>query len=132
MQILFWVLFLLSVVKLCYADFYVLCDKGTNEVLSISDDISAFQISDEDKARLDIRQMKGSLQDYDLPESAQDYKLVGKKFVVNTQKISDRINAAETAREISAEQALIDRELKNDAIDKLSAKGVTLKNFNKE
>ena len=86
---------LLVITSNANADFVVLRDKASNEIIHIADKESDFQIAEADKSKLDVQEMNGSFEDIELEAPAQDYKLVNGKFVLNVKKISDRENEKE-------------------------------------
>ena len=65
---------------ICYADFIVYYDKDTSEVQYIVEkkNEKKVQLSDEDKDRLKTKVFQGRVEDYDLTEAYDDYKLQGK------------------------------------------------------
>ena len=103
------VLCFVFITSCAYADFFVYYDKSTDEIQFIVEQERKLHLSDEDKDRLKKKKMSGRIRDYDLIEAYTDYKLIGNHFVVNTQKISDRINAA-IAEEAKQVQKLLDQE----------------------
>lgn len=132
MRSIFIALFLLASTEFCFGEYVILYDKISNEIINIADKESDFQISESDKAKLDVQKMNGSFSDVELEAPVQDYKLVNGKFVLNTKKISDRENAKEVQDEIAQEWAMIQQENINAAIDSLAVKGITLKHFTKK
>ena len=116
---------LVFITSLAYADFYVYYDKDTDEVLFISDQEKKVKISEEDSAKIVSEKLPGSIKDYELTESYTDYKFKGKKFIINTTKISDRVNE-EIANQESLAQKLVDQE---SAKGKLMALGLTEAEF---
>ena len=106
---------LLVMTSYAYADFYVYYDKDTKEVQFIAENQKKIHLSKEDKERLEIKKMPGRLQDYELAEAIEDYKLVGTHFIINTHKISDRINAQEQSQEKASEWTAIRKRAYKDA-----------------
>ena len=84
-----FILVLLAAVMV-HADVYVLLDSSSKEVKSVSD---------EDDAVLEVgwekQVLPGKKADYPFIYKSKYYKMNGKKFVVNTKKISDEENLKE-------------------------------------
>ena len=78
-----------------HSEILVVSDKTTKQVEHVVNDENELVLSSSDMDRLETTVMPGNLSDYDLTEQLTDYKMVNKKFVINTKKISDRENAAE-------------------------------------
>ena len=112
---------ILFVATIAYGDFTVYSDKNTDEVVFIVEEGDRVKISFKDGERLQSKNMKGNIRDYDLTEAYTDYKLQGTRFIVNTKKISDRVNAVE-AIEASVAKG---EEDKLTAFDKLIELGFT-------
>ena len=126
------IIFLILLAQLCstknaQANFFVLYEKASKEIVSVSNDAKTFIIGDADKDKLEVKGMSGELSDYEIKGRIQDYKISGDRIVVNTKKISDRVASEELAQEIAAEQKLIDNKLKDLAIDELKKDGIELK-----
>ena len=128
---IFCALFLL-IAQSVKADFFILYDKVSKEIINIADSKSDFQIAESDKSKLDIQKMNGLFLDLELEAPLQDYKMVNGKFILNTKKISDREILSDLNDEIAAEWALIEQEIINMAIDNLTVKGIILKHFPKK
>lgn len=94
-SIIFLVVFLQA--SLAFSEILVFTDKNTKSVEHIVTSEADVILSDADKTRLEKTVMPGELEDYDLTEQITDYKIVSKKFVINTKKISDLENAAADA-----------------------------------
>ena len=120
----------LAPAKSAHADFFILYDKTTKEVINIADNEKDFMIAEDDKSKLAIKQFSGNFADYEIG-NLSDYKISGNNIVVNTQKVSDQVAADELAQEIAVDQKLINDKLKDIAIDALRAEGKELKHIKK-
>ena len=106
--VLFVLVFVLSFAAFSRAEVYVVYKTDTKEVLSVSPEDDAVVESGYSKEIL-----PGATSDYPLEENVQDYKMTGKRFVLNTKKISDRENekeageAKETKRQADLDSAKV-------------------------
>jgi hypothetical protein len=114
------------------ADIFVLIEKSTKNVVAISDNKNEFVISDTDKDKFEIKSLPNDLASYALEGEIEDYKISGNKFVLNTAKRNQRQIEKEKAEEVAEERRLIEKEMINAAIDKLTEKGIILKHFSKQ
>ncbi len=122
MRILFFIVFILFCsLSVSNADYVVLYDKSSKEIVNIADKESDFQIAELDKTKLDVQEMTGEFDDVELESGVQDYKMVNGKFVLNVKKISDRENA-KTDGEAKETKRKADR---GSAETKLKALGLT-------
>ena len=109
-----------------YADFTVYYEKASKEILFIvGDKEGRVRISEDDTDKIITKKFTGRIIDHDLIEAYTDYKLVGRNFVVNTKKISDRFNA-EAEAEAKSIQKIADQGL---AKIKLMGLGLTESEF---
>ena len=119
--LIFLFLFMFSSLSNARADFFVLYDKISKEIVNIADKESDFQIAESDKTKFDIQEMSGDFKDVELESAVQDYKMNNGKFVLNTKKISDRENAkADNEQKESERKAALE-----SAKVKLMALGLT-------
>ena len=107
------------------ADFLVYSDKTTDEIEFIVEEERKIKLSADDAIRLNKTKLPGSIKDYDLTESYTDYKLRGKQFIINTKKISDRVNV-EVADTVRNDQKILEQD---SAKTKLMALGLTESEF---
>ena len=121
MKKLLLVLCMVFITSFVYADIVVYYDKDTTEVQFIVSEGNRVKLSESDNGRLKSKKLKGNIRKYDLTEAYTDYKLQGTRFIVNTKKISDRVNAVE-AIEASVAKG---EEDKLTAFDKLIELGFT-------
>lgn len=111
--LIFLVMFMSCFLSTANADYVVLYDKQSKEIIHIADEAADLQIAETDKDKLDVQEMNGSFEDVELESAVQDYKLVNGKFVLNVKKISDRENekeageAKETKRQADLDSAKI-------------------------
>jgi len=74
-----------------YANVFVFTYKDTNEVIFITETDNVV-ISDEEQDKIEKTVLQKNIRFYDLTEAHTDYKLINNRFILNTQKISDREN----------------------------------------
>ena len=91
MKTLLMLIFVLTT-SVARADFVLLYNKTTGEVINVADKETDFNIATTDKIKLEVKEMSGDFTDLELEAPLQDYKLVNGKLVLNTKKISDREN----------------------------------------
>jgi len=72
------------------ADFYILYDSTSKEIINIADTEDSFIIADTDKNKLSIKKFSGNFKDYEI-DNLSDYKISGNNIVINTQKVSDKV-----------------------------------------
>ena len=118
-------LLILSVATIASADFRVVYDKSSKEVLFVVDK-GDIVISTEDKDKLETEVMSGKISDYDLQESYENYKMVNGKFIINVQKISDKENKKNDDKKGADDMKLIRNKAYKIACDALVADGVNL------
>lgn len=110
----------------CYADLYVLVDKGSKEVLSASEKNDTIPGPTQE-----IKVLSGSLADF-TDTNPTDYKLSGTKLIKNLAKIDAQEQALIVKEEVAQEEELIQKEIRNKAIQDLKAKGVIFKHAKEE
>lgn len=126
-NLIFALLFILCFQVKAFSEVYVYTKKNTNEVIFVTEENNVV-ISSEDKDKIKETILPNDLEFYALTELYSDYKLAGNKFILNTQKISDR--AAEKvdrknkkdkrdADFESAKSKLINLGLNSDEVDSL-------------
>jgi tRNA C32,U32 (ribose-2'-O)-methylase TrmJ len=118
-----FILALVLIPQLCFADMYVLLDKQTKEVLSASEKNDTVPAEGQE-----IAKVKGSLADF-IDDNPVNYKYTGNKFVRNIKKISERAQAEESEKERIQEEKLIESEIRAQAIKALKEKGAELKHI---
>ena len=101
-KIIFCLVFGLLFVSGVEAKTYVLKDKDTDEVYIVSDKNNIIN----NTSVAEIVVLGKDIDHYDLTEPYEDYKLKNKKFILNTQKITDRENK-------KAEDKIKEEKLKN-------------------
>ncbi len=119
------VILVLAISRVAFADFKVVYDKASKEVVFIAEKGNV-KISSEDNAKLKTVVMKGTLESYDLQEQHSDYKIVNNKFIVNVKKISDREIAREEETIKQSDMKLIQNKAYKIACDALIANGINL------
>ena len=122
---LFIIILILSITTISFGDVYILTDSVTKEVKSVSDQDDAVMEKDWEKTIL-----PGNKKDYPLIYQAKYYKMNGKKFVVNTSKISDEENAKEKKTKKKDEMDLIINKAYKTACEALELENVNFKEIN--
>ena len=89
MLILLFSLLILSVTA--SAEITVYYDKNTKEIQFVSDS-NRINLSEIDKIRLLMKVLDKDIEFYGLDNPIEDYKWLNNTFILNTQKISDRVN----------------------------------------
>lgn len=113
-------LFLFLFCSVAQADVYVVYDKTTKEIVTMSEkDDTVIQ----DGQVMEV--IPGRLADIELRDAAQNYKFVNKKFIENVQKISSSESAKEAEAKRNAEEELIFTEMRRQAYEKLKSDGVS-------
>lgn len=112
------ILFLL-IPTIANAEVYVLFDKSTKEVKSISKRDDAVLEQGWEKTILD-----GKLSGYPLTYQAEYYTFENNRFIVNTKKLSDEANAIKKAEKRAKEMEKIERKKNKMAYEALKAEGV--------
>lgn len=77
-----------------HAVVYVWTDKATDEVIFLDEKDSVI-ISSGDQSKIKKTMLQKDIEFYGLTEAYTDYKFVNGKFILNTKKISDKVNAQE-------------------------------------
>ena len=103
-----------------HAESYLIVDKDTNEILSLSPEDDA-QVPDDNYTKIII---KDNYWDIDLDEQANMYKFKNGKFIKNIKKISDKEIEKEKAEEKNKEEKLITERMRKIARDQLIEEGV--------
>lgn len=117
-------LLILLFVLPCRADFLVVTDKDTDEIMFITDKEHKLKISDDDKTKIKKIWMVGELEDYNLQYGYEYYLLKNKKFIVNSQKISDEYNMNQDSVNKAGEVETITMRLYKDACDTMELEGI--------
>ena len=125
-KILFAMTILLASTQ-CFGEVFVFTEKDTKEVLFISEQDNVV-IDEKEKDNIEKTVLPNDIAFYSLTEAWTDYKLSGKKFVLNTAKVSARENAGEQEQQNqdkkqsdfeSAKQKLIGLGLTDSEVDAL-------------
>jgi hypothetical protein len=107
----------------CSADLYVLVDKTTNEVITVSEKNDSVPSENQE-----VKKIKGSIEDFKGGENPTNYKLSDKgKFVKNQAKIDSLHEIEVINEEKEKEETLIQKKIRQQAIDSLKAEGVNFK-----
>lgn len=117
-----WILFIaLTFTTTVYADFAILLDKQSKEVVNISANENDFKISEADKDNLEVKIVNKDLESFGLDSAVQDYKFQGNKFILNTAKISER----ENKKDVELQNLNKQKNEQVSAKNKLKALGLT-------
>lgn len=117
-----WILFIaLTFTTTVYADFAILLDKQSKEVVNISANENDFKISEADKDNLEVKIVNKDLESFGLDSAVQDYKFQGNKFILNTAKISER----ENKKDVELQNLNKQKDEQVSAKNKLKALGLT-------
>jgi len=102
-----------------HAESYLIVEKNTNEILSLSPEDDA-QVPDDNYTKIII---KDNYWDIDLDEQVNMYKFKNGKFIKNIKKISDKEIEKEKAEEKNKEEKLITERMRKIARDQLIEEG---------
>ena len=102
-----------------HAESYLIVDKNTNEILSLSPEDDA-QLPNDNYTKIII---KDNYWDIDLDEQVNMYKFKNGKFIKNIKKISDKEIEKEKAEEKNKEEKLITERMRKIARDQLIEEG---------
>ncbi len=102
-----------------HAESYLIVEKNTNEILSLSPEDDA-QVPDDNYTKIIS---KDNYWDIDLDEQANMYKFKNGKFIKNIKKISDKEIEKEKAEEKNKEEKLITERMRKIARDQLIEEG---------
>ncbi|HAG50556.1 MAG TPA: hypothetical protein DCL42_04380 [Deltaproteobacteria bacterium] len=119
-------LVLLVFCSTCYAELYVLVDKDTKEILTVSEKDDTLPGLNQE-----IKTLPGSLDQF-TDENPTNYKLSGTKFIKNIAKIDAQEQKKVKDAEVNQEELLIAKKMRQQAIDALKAEGVVFKYADKE
>lgn len=122
MKKLLIVLGIIFMASTVYADSYLLIDKQSKEVKSLSP-IDDAQLQEGWEKIIIPMEFK----DIELSYNPIYYKWKNNKFVANLKKLSDGELEKEKAEDIAAEEAIIQKRMRKNAIAELKAEGVTFK-----
>jgi len=102
-----------------HAESYLIVDKNTNEILSLSPEDDA-QLPNDNYTKIII---KDNYWDIDLDEQANMYKFKNGKFIKNIKKISDKEIEKENSVKLQKERKLITERMRKIARDQLIEEG---------
>ena len=102
-----------------HAESYLIVEKDTNEILSLSPEDDA-QVPDDNYTKIII---KDNYWDIDLDEQANMYKFKNGKFIKNIKKISDKEIEKENSVKLQKERKLITERMEKIARDQLIEEG---------
>lgn len=125
--IMMMILFVAVTFTVACADVFVVYKQDSKEVLSLSDMDDAVVPDGYSKEVL-----KGELADYPLEYGAQDYTFVKKRFVVNTKKISDRVEASQAAQGRNEEIDSLNKRARLETYKLMVSDGVKFKYLKEE
>jgi hypothetical protein len=105
----------------CFADLYVIVDKTTKEVITVSEKNDTIP-----GANQELKIIQGNISDF-TTENPTNYKFSGGKFVKNIDKISAQEQAKIEKEEKAQEEKIIQEKIRQISIDQLKSEGVELK-----
>jgi hypothetical protein len=100
-----------------YADLYVVVDKNTKEVITVSEKNDTIPAEGQE-----VKVLKGSLKDFS-DENPTNYKLSGTKFVKDIEKISNQELKKAQDEENAKKEVLIKEKTRQMAIEALKLEG---------
>jgi hypothetical protein len=124
MKKIFLLCLFLSVATICRAELYVIVDTATKEVVTVSEQNDTVV-----GAGQELKILKGKISDF-TDENPTNYKLNGTKFIKNIDRIDKQERAMIEETEKQTEEAIMQKEIRAQAIKSLKDKGVELKNVN--
>lgn len=89
MKMFLLIIGILSMMPVAHADFFVVYDKSTMEVLNYSLAKDDFRIAEAEQSKLDVKKIDGNLKDYIGDSPIQNFKVNGTRLVLNSKKVSD-------------------------------------------
>jgi hypothetical protein len=101
----------------CFAEIYVITDKATNEVITVSEKNDTVIGQGQE-----LKIVSGKLSDF-TDENPTNFKLSGTKFVKNISKIDKQEQAKIQEAEKQAEEKLIVGKMREQAIEALKSEG---------
>ena len=128
MRYMMMILFLVSFVFSASADVWLIIDKNSKDVISMSSSDDA-QLPNNNYEKIIL---PGKLIDYLLAYHPQYYKYQSDRFVVNIEKLSDEALAQQEAEEIAEEEKEVRKWIRNLGIDELEKGGKIFKHIKKE
>ena len=115
-------LLILAVSTICYADVYVLYDKNTKQVLSVSDKDDAVVTEN-----MKLLKLHGKKKELDLQYDDRDYKVTNNRLIVNVAKQSADAEKAQKYTDKVSELKQIENRMMKDTCLKLESEGVVFK-----
>lgn len=112
------------------ADFFVLYNKETGEVINSSSRREYFNVSSDDKSKTDVKLIKGNAEEFAAAGALQDYKVSGDKIVVNAKKLSEEASKRQESAARQAEISTIEQRAAKMAYEDLIKEGKIFKYIN--
>lgn len=129
--ILSWLVILLVVTfciwQTCFAEVFIVINKTTKAIITMgekNDNVLS--------ANQELITLPGTFENYDLKENPTNYFYKNNKFVLNTKKINDEEVAKQKAEKRQQEEALVNKEMRNQAITALEIKGIVFTELKEE
>ena len=114
----FWIFLCFMIFPvICSAELYVIVDKATNEVVTVSEKNDTVPAEGQE-----VKVLKGSLKDFS-DESPTNYKLSGTKFVKDIEKISNQELKKAQDEENAKKETLIKEKTRQMAVEALKVEG---------
>lgn len=129
--------YLLLVIFLCintlaHADFSVLYNNSTGEIINYSKDAKNFNIAPDEKSSVSIKNIKGNIEDYTSQAPIQNYKISNDALALNIKKINDMEKIKNEAEEKLSELQEVDNKAKLMAYTQLQSDGTKFKYINEK
>ena len=130
LKILMALVFISGCAPFALADFVVMYDKSTKEVVNYSEKESDFIIAPEDVSKFEFQNVSGGIKEYTDQAALSDYKISNKKLVLNVKKINDKEKEKTDEALRQAEFDAVDRRARKAAYEQLKADGFEFKSIN--
>ena len=115
---------LLGICSACYADLYMIVDKSTQAVFTISEKDDTIV-----PAGKELIVLPGNWDNYGFTESPTNYTYKNNKFIKDLDKIEKQEKDKKAKEEKDAELKVIEARMRKIAIDQLRAEGVSFKHY---
>ncbi len=125
-----WVLLIAFLVlgwSTCMAEVYLVVDKTSKEIITMSEKNDTVPSSNQETVVL-----PGKFSNYELVDNPTNYKYEKGKFILNVAKINEAEIAIKAAEEKAQEEKLVNDRIRKIAIEQLKTEGVVFKYADKE
>ncbi len=126
-NVIFALLILLGLIgfcfyNVCFADIYIIKDKNTNEIITMSEKDDTILQNNQEKIIL-----SGDYESYELDDNPTNYLYKNGKFIKNIKRINDLENKKQDEQGALNEEKLVQKEMRKQAIKLLKDKGQNFK-----